>query len=74
MTDVFDETKRSKFIVIETAMIDITDGNLIILTDIEYWNDRYEELQAWCAEHEAEVRGMTVTCSDEALILFCLRW
>ena len=74
MTDVFEGWKSSKFVIVESALIDICHGNLIILTDIEYWNDRYEELQAWSQEHNAEVIGMTVTCDDETLTAFCLRW
>ena len=65
---------REKFIVVTAAQIDITDGNLIILSDVEYWNDNYEALKEWCRDYDAEVRGMTVTLSDQSLTAFCLRW
>ena len=74
MTDVFEDWKNKRFMIVEAALIDITDANLIILTEIEYWNDHYEELKTWCEDYDAEVRGMTVTCSDTALTAFCLRW
>lgn len=65
---------REKFIVVTAAEIDITEGNLVILADVEYWNDNYEDLKIWCHDYDAEVRGMTVTLNDQALTAFCLRW
>jgi hypothetical protein len=72
--DVFAEWKNNKFMVVEAALIDITDANLIILTDVEYWNDNYDALIEWCGINNAEVRGMTVTCDDPTLTMFMLRW
>jgi F0F1-type ATP synthase epsilon subunit len=74
MTDVFEDWKKNKFIIVDAAMIDITDANLIILTDVSYWNENYDALKEWCTNYSAEVRGMTVTCDDPALTAFCLRW
>ena len=54
--------------------MDSEHGIIVVLTDIEYWNDHYEELKAWCNEYPAEVRGMTVTCDEPTLTLFALRW
>jgi len=65
---------NEKFIIVTAADIDITEGNLIILSDVEYWNDNYDSLQQWCCDYDAEVRGMTVTLDDQALTAFCLRW
>lgn len=48
---------------------------VVILADIEYWNNHYEELKSWCDARECEVKGMTVTVPDlETLTLFKLRW
>ena len=66
--------KENRFVVVESALIDITDGNLIILTDVAYWNENYELLHEWCADNDASVQGMTVTCNDITLTAFCLRW
>lgn len=74
MTDIMEDWKKHHFVIVEAALIDITDANLVILTDVTYWNDHYDELQSWCLDYEAEVRGMTVTMSDPALTAFCLRW
>jgi hypothetical protein len=65
---------NEKFIVVTAAEIDVTVGNLIILCDVEYWNDNYNALHEWCKDYDAEVRGMTVTLGDPALTAFCLRW
>ena len=74
MTDIMQDWRNRRFIVVEAALIDIAQDNLIILTDIEYWNEHYDALKAWCLDYDAEVRGMTVTCSDQSLTAFCLRW
>jgi F0F1-type ATP synthase epsilon subunit len=73
-TDVFEDWKNRRFIAVEASIIDISDDMLVILTDVEYWNDNYDALQEWCKDYEAEVRGMTVTLSEQALTAFCLRW
>ena len=74
MTDIFQSWKENRFIVADSKLIDVDDNNLIVLTNIEYWNENYDELVSWCKEHNAEVRGMTVTCDDHSLTLFALRW
>ena len=73
-TDVFEDWKNRRFLIVEAALIDITDEQLIVLTDIEYWNENYEALKAWCLDYDAEVRGMTVTLNEQSLTAFCLRW
>lgn len=73
-TDVFEDWKNRRFLIVEAALIDITDEQLIVLTDIEYWNENYEDLKAWCLDYDAEVRGMTVTLNEQSLTAFCLRW
>lgn len=72
--DILEDWKKSRFVVVESAFIDIADGNLIILTDIVYWNEHYDELGDWCEKNGAEVCGMTVICSDPVLTVFLLRW
>jgi len=72
--DIFAEWKNNKFTIVEAALIEVANANLIVLTDIEYWNDHFDELTEWCKEFDAEVRGMTVTCDDTTLTAFCLRW
>lgn len=72
--DVFADWKDKRFLIVDAALIDITDDKLIVLTDIEYWNENYSSLESWCEEYGAEVRGMTVTLNEQALTAFCLRW
>lgn len=73
-TDVFEDWKNRRFLIADAALIDITDEKIVILTDIEYWNENYEELKTWCEDYDAEVRGMTVTLDEQSLTAFCLRW
>jgi hypothetical protein len=72
--DVFGEWKNQRFVTVESNIIDIAEGNIIILTDVEFWNDNYDNLKSWCVYYNAEVRGMTVTCDDATVTAFCLRW
>lgn len=48
---------------------------VIILADIAFWHQHYEDLKIWCDLRNCEVEGMTVTVPDfETLNLFALRW
>jgi hypothetical protein len=48
---------------------------IIMLSDLEYWSDNYEQLHTWCQEYSSEVVGMTVNIPDDrTLTAFCLRW
>jgi hypothetical protein len=50
-------------------------GHIVLLTNVMFWSEQYDNLGTWCEEHHAEVKGMTVNIpSDEVLTLFCLRW
>jgi hypothetical protein len=50
--------------------------NLIVLSDINYWNTHYEELKDWCdTQLGAEIVGMTIEFTNEKeLMMFVLRW
>lgn len=75
MTDIFQEWKDTKFLVADSKLCDTMDENLIILTDVEYWNDNYEKLKEWCKEiGDGEVRGMTFTCNETTLTAFALKF
>ena len=48
---------------------------IVILSGIAFWNQHYDALQAWCAQNNSEIQGMTVNIPDNAtLTAFCLRW
>ena len=48
---------------------------IIMLSDIKFWNDNFDELQTWCDLNGAEQQGMTVNIPSEAVLTaFCLRW
>jgi len=73
MTDLFQHWKENRFIV---APKELTDNErLVILTDIQYWNNRHDELAVWCKERNAVTSGMTVVFGNEkTLVEFLLRW
>ena len=52
--DIFHSWKNSRFIVADSSL-GFENSVIIVLTDIEYWNDNYEELKDWCDENLAEV-------------------
>ena len=72
--DVFADWKKGRFVVADSSLIDLPESNLIILSDVSFWNDNYDSLLEWCKNNNAVTRGMTVTCGDHALTLFLLRW
>lgn len=48
---------------------------IIMLSDVGYWNEHYDELIDWCKLNESEIKGMTVDIpNDVTLTAFCLRW
>jgi hypothetical protein len=48
---------------------------IIMLSDVGYWNENFDELQAWCRLNGAEQQGMTVNIpSESVLTAFLLRW
>jgi hypothetical protein len=63
-------------VVTDPAIIsDFASHALIMLTDIGYWNNHWDELQQWCQNHQAQSQGMTVDIPDAAtLTVFCLKW
>lgn len=68
-----EEWKGKRFVIAE---FELGFGYLVVLTDIAYWNEHYEQLQDWCHINNAgKVEGMTVSFqSREELLLFTLRW
>ena len=75
MNDLFESWKSAgRFINVANLYVE-SDGIMLVLTDIAYWNEHYDELQDWCAKHGGTLTGMTLELPDEAtLILFTLRW
>jgi hypothetical protein len=72
--DVMAEFKNRRFVVASAYVLDRTE-HVVILSDIGYWSEHYEELMAWCNQHNSEVQGMGVTLPDShTLTLFALRW
>jgi hypothetical protein len=48
---------------------------MFMLSDINFWADREQELDEWCAKNFCVRKGMTVTALNEyGYILFGLKW
>lgn len=72
MSDLFDNAKSVKFLI---APKYLTDQELIILTDLEFWNLNFDKLQEWCKLNNSEQQGMTVVLPNrKTLTAFCLQW
>lgn len=67
---------KKRFIIADSLVAESLGWpNIVMLTNIEFWNEHYEDLIAWCADNNADVQGMTVNIHDEkTLTAFCLRW
>jgi hypothetical protein len=64
-----------KRFIVTTNEYESNFDHLILLSDIAYWNSRYEDLVAWCRDNRSEVLGMTVNIpDDDTLTLFILQW
>ena len=78
--DIFSNWKEHKFVVVDSGAsgLNIDFGvypYTVVLADIGYWNEQYDELNAWCVANGCESKGMTVSVPSEQLAtLFCLRW
>ena len=70
--DILADWKTRRFII---TGLDISPPHIIILCDITYWTENYDEFGSWCNKNGCELSGMTVTIpSDEILTLFIVRW
>jgi hypothetical protein len=70
--DILKDWKHSKFIVVDYV---IDYPNTIVLTDVGYWLENWDDLGEWVEKHNCEIKGMTVSVPDEQTkILFALRW
>lgn len=48
---------------------------VVILADIEFFNQHYEDFKTWCDHRGCIIKGMTVTVPDpETLTLFALKF
>lgn len=73
-SDVFRTWKSSRFIAIDSALVD-TLSIVILLTDLEFWSNNINDLLEWCNINGGRVKGMTVEFDDEKhFVLFLLRW
>jgi hypothetical protein len=65
------ELKAQKFVAVLGSVW------LVLLTDYQYWDENYFELEVWLTESniEYELEGSVLTLmNDKDMTLFTLRW
>lgn len=73
--DVMAEFKNCRFVVAPADLLENPGEHVVILSDFEYWNDHYDELQDWVKQNNGFIQGMGLTLPDApTLTAFCLRW
>ena len=69
------EFKHSRFVVAASFLLENPGEHVVILTDLTYWSDHYDELEQWCEVHSGVIKGMGITLPDaHTLTLFTLTW
>ena len=64
---------NNRFVIAPSELVD--QEQLIILTDVQYWKDHWDELNQWCLVRDADTAGMAVVLgSERTLVEFILRW
>ena len=59
----------------ETKFVAIPNFRMFILTHIDFWAGREQELDIWCQQNNCVRKGMTVEAADDhAYMMFMLRW
>lgn len=72
--DIFAEWKKQRFISPDPELLG-SGALVVILTDISFWADNYDQLYRWCNNHNATVSGMAVEFETlQDLTLFTLKW
>lgn len=64
---------KQRFVIADP---ELTNGDrLVVLSDIGFWADNFDAIEAWCNPRNAEVQGATIVFDDEPTLLeFILRW
>lgn len=73
--DIMAEFKNSRFVVAPADLLENPGEHVVILSDYNFWNDHYDELQDWVKQNNGFVQGMGLILPDaQTLTAFCLRW
>ena len=73
--DVMAQFKNRRFVIAPADLLENPGEHVVILSDFEYWNDHYDELQDWVKQNNGFIQGMGLTLPDApTLTAFCLRW
>jgi predicted PilT family ATPase len=72
--DILEDWKNNRFVIADPDLVEGTDI-VVVLTDVEYWSEHYEQLDEWCSKNNSKLEGMTVAIPLESVLtVFILRW
>ena len=74
--DVLAEMKGHKFYLVpEEYLEEDVNYTSIILTDVAYWNNNFDELNRWCIINSVDIVGLSLKIYDPKIVMaFILKW
>ena len=74
--DVLAEMKGHKFYLVpEEYLEEDVNYTSIILTDVAYWNNNFDELNRWCILNSVDIVGLSLKIYDPKIVMaFILKW
>jgi len=74
--DVLAEMKEHKFYLVpEEYLEEDVNYTSIILTDVTYWNNNFDELNRWCIINSVDMVGLSLKIYDPKIVMaFILKW
>jgi hypothetical protein len=74
--DVLAEMKGHKFYLVpEEYLEEDVNYTSIILTDVTYWNNNFDELNRWCIINSVDIVGLSLKIYDPKIVMaFILKW
>ena len=74
--DVLAEMKGHKFYLVpEEYLEEDVNYTSIILTDVSYWNNNFDELNRWCIINSVDIVGLSLKIYDPKVVMaFILKW
>lgn len=76
--DVMAEMKGNRFYLVPEEFMEkeeLGHGQIIVLTDITYWNVHFNDLLNWGRLYNVQFNGLSLTITDPKIVTaFILKW
>lgn len=73
--DILADRKRRRFAVVDAQGWGMDTDWIVVLSDISFWAENMDALDAWCQQNGCDIQGLTVEIPTEHLLtLFQLKW